>query len=122
MCLLTLCLYIHACDYTAPSGHPLSFQVVSKSSRSIFLSWAPPQLDLQNGILRHYVITIKSDSGRETRKISAPVNSSALTGLQPHTIYELSLAAVTISSGPSTPTVSVQTSEDGNLLVIDVSK
>ncbi len=89
------------------------FQITSKSSRSISLSWAPPQKDLQNGILRHYVISIKSASGSEMRTISAPANSSVLTGLQPHTAYELSLAAITISSGPSTQTITVLTSEDG---------
>ena len=97
----------------APSGPPLTFRAVSKDPRSASLFWAPPQLDLQNGILRHYVIIIKSVSGRETRTITAPANSSTLTGLQPHTLYEFSITAVTIAASPSSPIVSVKTSEGG---------
>ena len=84
-------------------------------SRSIFLSWEPPVADQQNGILRHYFISLASDAGTETRNITSSQRSLTITGLRSYTEYSCTVRAGTVRVGPPTAALLRTTFEDGML-------
>ncbi len=88
----------------------------SSDSRSISLTWSPPEADEQNGILRHYLVTLTSILPTETRNISSSQVSITITGLRPNTQYTCIVSAETIGSGPPTPAQQVLTAEDGTYI------
>ena len=81
-------------------------------SHSIMLSWAPPYIDQQNGILRQYMVTLTSYLGVATHTTSASSLSMIVTGLRPHTAYKCSVAVQTVSLGPQSTAIDVTTPED----------
>ena len=97
---------------TVPSGPPRDLQVFATGSSMIVLSWEPPLLEQQNGIIRQYHITLVSGQTTVTTAMSTNVT---ISGLRPFTTYQCSVAALTISAGPVSGTISVTTPEDGML-------
>lgn len=82
----------------------------------VSLSWMAPALDEHNGIIRHYLIYAQPiylpSSSVISHRTPSSTTSHNITGLQPYTSYQLSVAAVTIAAGPSSDSVDVQTTED----------
>ena len=74
--------------------------------------------DQQNGILRHYFISLVSDAGTETRNITSSQRSLIITGLRPHTEYSCTVRAGTVRIGPPTAALLRTTFEDGMLIRI----
>ena len=105
---------------SAPSGPPTNFSATVIDSRSIFLSWEPPVADQQNGILRHYFISLVSDAGAETRNITSSQQSLTVTGLRPNTEYSCTVRAGTIRIGPPTAALLRTTFENGMLHTVNV--
>ena len=100
-------------NVTAPSGPPTNFVAAVISSTSIFLSWAPPEATLLNGILRHYIISLESDVESMVRNVTSSQDSVVISGLRPYTEYSCTIQAETIDVGPPTSSVSITTLEDG---------
>ena len=98
--------------FPAPSGPPVYFQARELDSRSIYMEWDPPLLDMQNGIIRKYAVTIVDVIGREKTIITVETHVS-ISGLKPYSTYFCTVAARTIETGPSTAVLSVQTPQDG---------
>ena len=92
---------------------PQNMSALALSSTSILLSWMPPQRDLINGVLRYYHVLITDLHGEVV--YDALVNEDSLdtdvSSLYPYSVYNCSVAAVTVEDGPSTE-VQVQTLED----------
>ena len=66
--------------YTAPSGAPLHISAIAQSSSSILISWQPPQILEQNGIISSYDVEINStDSSIKPRKYRYPANTTSTT-------------------------------------------
>ena len=104
---------------TEPSGPPTNFTVKVLSSDSLLVSWNPPLLQDQNGIITHYTVTITNLNSGNTLEHTVFNNSLEVYSLDPHTEYEVYvLAATTAGSGPPTVPLSVHTQEDGNYLCI----
>ena len=100
---------------TAPSSPPLSFTVRADTSRSLFFSWEPPLPEHQNGIIRHYVITITSIDG--SFSVSTPTtatNYTVLAPIRPFITYTCDIAAETVAVGPVSEDISILTPQDGN--------
>ena len=114
------CLYFshtHTTHSEAPSAPPRSLSGVAVGSTVVTLTWSSPPLIDINGIIRNYVIRIRE---RETSRvwIFQTTNSHTnITSLHPYYNYECEVAAHTISTGPYTDPVSVQTMEAGNNIV-----
>lgn len=98
---------------TVPSGSPTNFIATAADSQTINLTWSPPNPDEQNGILRYYLITLRSSLPTVTRNISSSQLSIAITGLRPYTLYNCTVNAETIGLGPPTLVRQVLTPEDG---------
>lgn len=100
----------------APSGPPQNVQVSVDDSTTLTISWSPPVAEDTNGILRHYVISIIGPGGREKQipTITHRLSYSA-QDLSPFTNYSISVAAVTVDTGPFSSFVDVEMPEDGTV-------
>ena len=101
---------------SAPSGSPTNLTATDTGPDFVSLSWIPPDLAQQNGIIRHYLINaypINSSAPHVSQSTPSSSISHTLGALQPYTLYSISVAAVTIVTGPSSTPIEVQTSEDG---------
>ena len=99
--------------FTAPSGPPIRVMVNATSSHSISLSWDSPLESQQNGVIRHYLVTIQSIAETVTRNISSAQNRASVSALQPYTVYNCTVQAETIQLGPPSIIVQVSTPQDG---------
>ena len=91
-------------------------QITVNDSMTLIVSWLPPVAKDTNGILRHYVISIIAPGGRE-RQISTITHrlSYSAQDLSPFTNYSISVAAVTVETGPFSSIVDVEMPEDGTV-------
>ncbi len=104
---------VFCCVFVVPSGPPTSFVTATMDSRSISLTWSPPQADQQNGILRHYIVTLTSILPPVTGNISSSQNSVTIRGLRPYTLYSCVVQAGTVGLGPPTTAQQIWTPQDG---------
>ena len=77
------------------------------------LTWSPPVPQEQNGILRYYIVIVRSALSTETRNISSTQTSIAITGLRPYTLYNCTVSVGTVGLGPATIIRQISTPQDG---------
>ena len=87
---------------TAPTGPPIQYSILSLFSTSLTLSWSPPELNLQNGViigyLVHYHGLLVDIEERNFTTRSALTN---LTNLEEGALYEVTICAFTkVGVGP----------------------
>jgi hypothetical protein len=100
-------------DEDIPSGPPTNVTATSLSSTSIKLTWMPPPLHNQNGIIREYIIHYYVSETRESVVKQSPDNytSTIITDLQPYYTYSFKVAAVTVGAGPLSTEFTIRTLE-----------
>lgn len=101
-----------------PSAPPQDITCTSPSSTSILVSWAPPPVEFQNGVITGYSIQYSSTEGnKESKRIDGiPAESSQylLEGLDKWTEYGLTVRAQTeAGDGPESLQLLIRTEEDG---------
>lgn len=101
---------------SAPSSSPQSVLATVIGSMSISISWAPPPQDEKNGIIREYLVSVKSADNGEVMSFSTQSTSMTILGLRPHTSYNFRIAAVTVAAGPFSSDFVVTTAQDGMLI------
>ena len=97
--------------YTAPTAAPINIEAYQFNSTSVFLSWRPPLVQYQNGIVRGYYIHVELNSTDEVEL--SEVNSTEtefehitqdqhllMDNLQPFAVYTCRVAAYTVERGP----------------------
>ena len=99
--------------FLAPSGPPTGVRASPTSARSISMSWGPPIRNQQNGIIRHYLISLQSLAGTVTRNISSTQQSISISGLRPYTMYNCTVQAETVGLGPPNAIIQISTPQDG---------
>ena len=99
---------------TVPSGPPQSLAANALSALIIQITWQPPPLPQQNGVITGYVINVTSlDTGLSQQLMSTATNLQ-VPNLTPFTNYVCIVAAKTaIGVGPFSTVVNVQTLEAG---------
>ena len=98
----------------APEGAPINVASTSITSSSLVLSWDPPLNALQNGIIRHYIITaIELNTGANFTFMAQSRITLSVGDLHPFYTYQFNVFAVTIQAGPSSSDHQVTTSQDG---------
>ena len=110
--------------FIVPTTIPSNFLTYAVTSTVIKLSWDPPPLYFQNGVITSYTLTyrgIQRDTTLETVNVSV-VNGTyvlpILTGLEEYTDYLVEVSANTIN-GTGPPAASYQlTPQDGNFLIL----
>ena len=67
----------------APSGGPTNVHLAMQSSGSVFLTWQPPPLSQQNGIISGYTIllTALEDGSSHVYNLPATASSHHFEGL-----------------------------------------
>lgn len=96
---------------SAPEAPPENFNGVAISSRSLQLFWNPPAASEQNGIVRGYVLNTTEVESGQVRSFTVMNTSILLSELHPHYHYVCTVAAFTVSVGPSAMTT-IRTQED----------
>ena len=87
-------------------------------STTVSLSWGPPLLENQNGVIRKYIIAAtETDTENEYTWESVSTNI-AIHSLHPFYTYQFTLAAYTIQRGPFSYIVTLQTPEDGKIMLL----
>lgn len=82
-------------------------------STYVELNWNAPDPSKHNGVIRFYtVLVIEEETGSNTSFTSTSTQIT-VTSLHPFYTYQISVAAVTVSAGPYSPPVTLQTLEDG---------
>ncbi len=105
------------CFSTAPASAPLEVSVSVLNSTSILAQWRPPEEQHQNGVIEHYIITIAQVMGNKTFLVDS--NELVASSLHPSYSYWLSVAAVTVDTGPFSEAVPFTLPEDGTLYVYE---
>ena len=98
--------------YPAPEAAPRNVVAEALDTHRIRLSWEPPPTDRQNGNIVDYIIHYYMASDPQSNVTCNTSNSSRkfiLEGLEAGTEYSISIAAVTVSSGPFSNAVNQQT-------------
>uniref|UniRef100_A0A3Q1JJP2 Receptor-type tyrosine-protein phosphatase delta n=1 Tax=Anabas testudineus TaxID=64144 RepID=A0A3Q1JJP2_ANATE len=102
---------------TLPSAPPQDITCTSPSSTSILVSWTPPPLEFQNGIITGYSIQYSNTEGNKTSKRidGIPPESSPylLENLEKWTEYGITIRAQTeAGDGPESLQLLIRTEED----------
>ena len=106
-------IIIVTCSFVAPSSSPTALQIVSVGSKSFSVTWLPPLLQDQNGIIRQYRLLIYNISTGSIIYNFTTVNQHAIvSNLQPYSSYNLSVSAYTVSAGPYSDFLMVTTEQD----------
>ena len=82
---------------------------------TLFLSWSAPPIDQQNGIIRHYIITLTELETGSTFSYTTIHTNLTIPSLHPYYQYQIEISAVTIGTGPSSVPVILQMPEDGKI-------
>ena len=103
--------------HPVPSTSPLKISGHVIDSNTIFLSWSPPLPQNQNGIIRQYIIKITEILSNSTSTNYSTNNSITINSLHPNYYYNISVSAVTISSGPFSQPITIKTDEASRFLL-----
>ena len=109
-----------------PTGPPENVQGRALDSRSIELSWQPPNVAHRNGIILGYRVFYEeavASAGNQdsanpsTETVDAPKTTLTVRNLKKYTQYNVRVLAFSqLGDGPQSSAVVVQTAEDGMLI------
>ena len=95
---------------------PEDLIVEAATSESITLSWSPPDVQSQNGIIIGYLINVTAIGTGEAFQVSSATTNLVIQSLRPFTMYICVIAAETSAgTGPFSISLIVQTNESGTL-------
>lgn len=98
----------------APGVAPTMLTERNITSTSVTLSWEPPASNLQNGVIRHYLIQVlESETGLSYTYQTTAHTVFIVGDLHPYYTYTFSVQAVTVAAGPLSTSRSLRTLEDG---------
>lgn len=103
------------CFCIAPTAAPSGLNGYDVDSTSIFLSWLPPPVQHHNGIIRMYTINLYEVETGITITTTSLNTSAVVSSLHANYNYTVTVSAVTVSPGPFSTSVNIQTPEDSRL-------
>ena len=89
---------------------------MATDSRTLLITWRPPPLSAQNGIITEYVVNITAmETGEQLQqRATGAASSISIDSLHPDYTYAYSVAAVTaVGMGPFSAFRSTRLPEDG---------
>ena len=105
--------------FPAPSTPPEEIQVSAEDSRTLQLTWQPPENRSRNGIIQGYHINITELNTYTTfiYVLEATELSLVVDNLHPYYSYSCVIAAETIELGPFSVAVIIELPEDGKYFI-----
>jgi len=104
--------------YPVPSAYPRTLNISDVGTDSVELTWQPPALPHQNGVIIGYVINITSLDSGVIQQLTSSSTTLRIMNLQPFTVYSCVIAARTaVGLGPFSTIVSVRTMEAGEFCI-----
>ena len=80
--------------HAVPSSPPQNVMVIDDDPASLRVTWQPPPLIDQNGLIRSYFITYhRTDDSLVSGSVSATGNESIVSDLDPFVSYSVQVAA-----------------------------
>ena len=111
--------YTHSHTHTAPSAPPQNVQVTVTSVTTASVSWTPPPLEHQNGVIISYNVILVNLITEIIYIYSTPSTSYSLSGLEANTPYDVSVWASTrVGHGPGSEEVEFQTGTASEYIVL----
>ena len=106
--------------YAVPTASPDSIQSMIVNSTAIIITWLPPVLDDQNGIITAYIINLSlEDNDTVPLQYTTSSLSVMLVELYPFSTYIVFVAAETgVGRGPFSSGLRISTPEDGMQMMI----
>ena len=101
--------------FIAPSAPPTNISATAVSARALNITWQPPELAEQNGIIRSYILTLSVTETGSSELLMSDQPQLMLEDLHPFYLYSFLIAAITISPGPYSEIVSIQMPQAGQL-------
>lgn len=108
-------MFVILCAFSiVPSGAPQNLTVVALNSNTVQALWREPEVDRQNGLIVDYILVVTGHDTDNVYEVHSGDNTFVKTfsGLHPFYTYTLSIAAITIGTGPFSAVV-FQMPEDG---------
>ena len=91
----------------------MGVRVDNVSSRAVSLSWQPPPISTQNGIIQEYKMTVRETRTKAEIYLKSQTPKMTVDNLHPYFEYQISVAAVTVDVGPY-ETITITTLQEGN--------
>ncbi len=103
----------------APEAPPVMVSQGNLMSRSVDLAWVAPRGDRQNGVIRYYMIEVyENDTGMVIPyQTLSDQTSFTVSSLHPFYTYSIRIQAVTVSRGPLSTTITVNTLQDSKITI-----
>ncbi len=102
-------------NFIAPTASPQNPAPIfySDSASTLNLTWYPPPVEKQNGIILYYKIQMIELETSTVSEFTSSFTHLYLTNLHPYYSYTFTMAAVTIADGPFSTGFTVLMPEDG---------
>ena len=104
--------FVH-CLIAVPTRAPVHLQGNGVSSTTIQLWWEPPPVADQNGVIRSYHINISVAETGSVFQLTSETTALNISNLHPYYTYTITVAAVTVGSGPYGVALTIRMPEDG---------
>ena len=98
---------------SAPSSPPLNFAVEVVNSTAFYMAWNAPEIQYQNGRIRHYSIHVEELNTARNFTFTSEQTEIVASLFHPSYRYVLAVSAVTVDEGPLSDTVIATADEDG---------
>ncbi len=104
--------------FSVPTGPPNVDNYFAQDSTTIVFSWNPPREEVQNGVIRKYIVQVEEIESGNFSLYTSFSTSMEIFSLHPDYTYDLRVAAFTIAIGPYSDVVNSTTPEDGEFIYI----
>ena len=91
------------------------------TSTGFLLSWASPQPEDRNGIVRNYTIAISELNTGNMVQLVSQTTSQVFDSLHPYYNYSVQVAAVTVALGPFSSAFTITTLEDSKWMLYSLN-
>ena len=106
--------------YAVPTASPDSIQSMIVNSTAVIITWLPPVVDDQNGIITAYIVNVSlEDNDTVPLQYTTSSLSVMLVEVYPFSTYVVFVAAETsVGRGPFSRSLRISTPEDGRQIMI----
>ena len=104
--------------HAVPTASPIDIKIHQLNSTSIFLSWKPPLIEYQNGIIQGYYVELTSTNSAASQYTTSD-QYLLIDSLQLYTSYIYRVAAYTIiGKGPLSEPLTIVLDGMSNLMQV----